>query len=376
LTLKKQRKFQTENSPNEWIIRQYDAVRRIDQANDPVSVPGGGTDDEVPCGPESVQYRVVCSGSQIITAGTFASTTDATAGTGGSIGVNWPSTSAGQLALLYFYAEDDRIVNTPAGWTLIDRHYNATGDCTTALFATITDGTESGALTVNGSGWGLGQSKLGKIYIFNGVDISDIGTPSYVEGNGSGAISGPTLTGEGFLALAFTGMTASQAQDDYTGETGGDWAEVIDDQEVQSCVQLQSATITGTSISGGSKTPVADTQGYIVTGITLGGVTISEDENCDIIDAENNIVGTIDEDGVITAEELDLSCPVSLVITLDSEPYILPTEPLRVQDVWFDYLHATRGLHWDLEDQEIVVFSPISDETLVRVAFVVQQDEA
>jgi hypothetical protein len=139
---------------------------------------------------------------------------------------------------------------------------------------------------------------------------------------------------------------------------------------------LQSATITGTSISGGSKTPVADTQGYIVTGITLGGVTISEDENCDIIDAENNIAGTIDEDGVITAEELDLSCPVSLVITLDSEPYILPTEPLRVQDVWFDYLHATRGLHWDLEDQEIVVFSPISDETLVRVAFVVQQDEA
>jgi hypothetical protein len=103
---------------------------------------------------------------------------------------------------------------------------------------------------------------------------------------------------------------------------------------------------------------------------------IESGSECTIYDAENNIVGTIDNDGVITAEELDLSCPVSLVITLDEEPYLLPTEPLRVQDVWFDYLHATRGTHWELSDQEIEVLSPISDETLVRVAFVVQQDEA
>jgi hypothetical protein len=215
-------------------------------------------------------------------AGAYVTTHTGTAGTGGSINVPWPATDNNDLALLYFYAEDDRIVSTPSGWTLIDRIYSATADATTALFAKICDGTESGNQLVNGTGWGIGQSKAGKIFIFEGVDISGISVPVYTEGNGT-TVTAPTVDGNDLLAIAFTGVTESQTQVAFTGETGGDWVEINDDNFVNSAVETCSATITGSSISGGSKT-LSTTSEWIVTGITLG---VS-----DAVNGQADLVGT------------------------------------------------------------------------------------
>jgi len=94
-----------------------------------------------------------------------------------------------------------------------------------------------------------------------------------------------------------------------------------------------------------------------------------------IIDDESIEVGTISLDGVISSDDLDLSCPIMLVSegTVVSGSYQLPTNAEYVVDVWFDGLHATRGTHWVFSTPNSVdVLSPISGETKVRAWFVTE----
>lgn len=86
-----------------------------------------------------------------------------------------------------------------------------------------------------------------------------------------------------------------------------------------------------------------------------------------IINDESDVVGTI-VSGSIYSDELDLSCPLSLVITLNESPYEIPTDADQIVDVWFDYLRATPEVHWQFTaPRTINVLSPIMEDTLVRV---------
>jgi len=98
--------------------------------------------------------------------------------------------------------------------------------------------------------------------------------------------------------------------------------------------------------------------------------------NYNIIDGENNVVGTVNNSGVITSDDLNMECPLYFVqdaIFVSGSLYDIATDAQYVTDVWLDYLHATRGVHWEFESPRTInVLSPVSDETLVRAAYVTE----
>lgn len=100
---------------------------------------------------------------------------------------------------------------------------------------------------------------------------------------------------------------------------------------------------------------------------------INSSSEYSIIDDETNTVGTIDSNGVINSEELDLTCPLHLVTDLGTD-LTLPTDAQYVTDIWFDGLHATRTLHWEFEaPRTINVLSSLIDNTKISVAFVTEE---
>ena len=118
--------------------------------------------------------------------------------------------------------------------------------------------------------------------------------------------------------------------------------------------------------SDGVEYTIFELDNFEITEGCSGGPTYA------IINDQSDVVGNIDEVGLITSSDLNLECPLSLVTTLSgSGTGDLPTDAQYVTDVWFDYLHATRDTHWYFETPRTInVLSPIMAGTQVRVAFV------
>lgn len=93
-----------------------------------------------------------------------------------------------------------------------------------------------------------------------------------------------------------------------------------------------------------------------------------------VLDDQGNVVGTIDDNGVLT---VDGNATATFPVVVDAaavvagSTYVLPSDPLHISDVWFDYLYAKRDIHWSASlPRTISVISPITTDTVVRVAYV------
>lgn len=179
----------------------------------------------------------------------------------------------------------------------------------------------------------------------------------------------------------------------YGSNDAADWSALANDNQASfvaadwTLVETLSGTTTG-SDTGQVTLPPSQRYRYLALYASAGpnpgdgdGWNVQEWElySCpggySIIDAENNVVGTIDGSGIISSDDLNLDCPLSLVYTIEgsSAGYDIPTDAQYILDVWFDYLHTTRDLHWTFEaPRTINVLSPIMSGTQVRVAFVTE----
>jgi hypothetical protein len=99
------------------------------------------------------------------------------------------------------------------------------------------------------------------MYAFRNVALS-----SFTEAESFGSGAGQTInarpvttTGNARLVVSFVFVNDDNAVNSFTGETGGDWIEAVNEytttQGSDGCIQLQTATMaTGGTITGGSFT--------------------------------------------------------------------------------------------------------------------------
>ena len=165
---------------------------------------------------------------------------------------------ANDLILLQVTVRDNAsIPTTPSGFTLLYGP-DSTGTGRQWIYYKVSDGTESGTITVTIGGTAC---KIARMYAFRNVALS-----SFTEGGsfGSGTDStidaqSVTTTGVNRLAVSFVFVNDQNSVGSFTGETSGDWTEAVSefitDQGSNGCVQLQTATMPSAgTISGGSYT--------------------------------------------------------------------------------------------------------------------------
>lgn len=194
----------------------------------------------------SVSYLSAGSGS--------ASTTNPTPG--------YPTLlQSGDLILLQVVVTDSSTnPTTPTGFTLLygpDQSGTSDNDYKVRQFIyyKFSAGTETGTITVTIGGT---QAKLARMYAFRGV----VATSFYEGGNWSfnydDIINPPSVTAASVnrLAVAFVCVSNDVSLGSFTGETGGNWVEAVDEFMTSlgydGCIQLQTATLTSTTISGGA----------------------------------------------------------------------------------------------------------------------------
>jgi hypothetical protein len=154
---------------------------------------------------------------------------------------------------------------TPAGFTAL---YSAdsTGTGRQWIYYKFATGSESGSLTVSIGG---SAAKMARMYAFRNVALS-----SFTEGGSFGSGTSQvinarpvTTTGNSRLVVSFIFVNDDNAVGSFTGETGGDWIEAVNEfttlQGNDGCIQLQVATkATAGTITGGSYTmPAIDPWG-------------------------------------------------------------------------------------------------------------------
>lgn len=119
----------------------------------------------------------------------------------GSFTIPWASTASGQVALLVVAGA---AVTTPTGFTALPTNANSAATPPTAAFRRVTDGSESGSLTVSMSGAAGTCAAVMVAY-----DETDTTTP--VNG-GSGTTSSPAAGGNVTIAAAATTTAAPPVQ--------------------------------------------------------------------------------------------------------------------------------------------------------------------
>jgi hypothetical protein len=320
LTLKKRQTFQTRNKPNEWVVAQELAERRTLSANEA----GNAPDDD--CAPEAALYRVT---------GIYQDAVDAL--------VSLPSAQI-------------KATSSEVGWPRTNAN---DGD----------DGTHWSANPggdVQHTWWAadLGDSysiNSTRIYSYNPAEggfAQDVATEVRLYGTNDDVKWADLTNGSGKIS------------DDMA--TDRDWT----------LVYTHTTPLTEPSDSGLISFSPSSFRYWFFHAISGGSsewdvntfeLWYSPFSGFNIIDDETNQVGLIDGTGNITSDELNLDCGVYLVYNMSGSIFDLPTDAQYVTDVWFDYLHATPGLHWEFDaPRTITVYSPIMSGTIVRAAFVTE----
>jgi hypothetical protein len=223
--------------------------------------------------PHSVYVRVTDSSSMpesvnsnTVSITVYAQVTFVSAGTGSGTTGNptpgYPSNMQnGDLILLQVTVRDTtRTPTTPTGFIAL---YSAdsTGTGRQWIYYKFATGSESGSLTVTIGG---SVNKMARMYAFRNVALSSF-TESESFGSGTGqTINARPVTTNNIarLAVSFAFVNDDNVVASFTGETGGNWDEVVNEytttQGSDGCVQLQTATMaTASTITGGSYTMAA-----------------------------------------------------------------------------------------------------------------------
>jgi len=220
--------------------------------------------------PHNVNVRVndnastpVSVNSNTVSITLYAQVTFVSAGTGsGTTGNPTPgyptNMQSGDLILLQVTVRDTTTTpTTPTGFTAL---YSAdsTGTGRQWIYYKFATGSQSGSLTVSIGG---SVAKIARMYAFRNVALS-----SFTEGGsfGSGTSTAinarpVTTTNNARLSVSFVFVNYNNAVNSFTGGTGGDWIEAVNEftttQGNRGCIQLQTATMaTAGTITGGSYT--------------------------------------------------------------------------------------------------------------------------
>lgn len=187
-------------------------------------------------------------------AGTGASAAAATT----TVTPAYPAVTNGDLLVLQVVLRSTPMdtVSTPSGWTSVYSDLGTGGDSKQQIFTKISDGTETGTLTVTVPGGN--STKQARIYSFSGTN----GT---IEGAALGQLNStpidfPSVTTAGAdrLACALVCTRDTQALVSATGESGGDWTEAVAEYTPLASLQLQTANmVSAGTISAGSVTITA-----------------------------------------------------------------------------------------------------------------------
>lgn len=135
---------------------------------------------------------------------------------------------SGDLLIIdVFVASGNLTIGTPAGWTLL--YLDVAGSSRKAQFWKISDGTESGTVTITFTAGAV--AKVARMYQFRYSAISSF-EESAVTGISSGTtLTGPSLTGTGKRGLGVSFVSFfnnSPAIAPYSGTTGGTWVDTND----------------------------------------------------------------------------------------------------------------------------------------------------
>ncbi|MHA1389299.1 MAG: hypothetical protein ACTSR9_12770 [Candidatus Thorarchaeota archaeon] len=164
---------------------------------------------------------------------------------------------SGDLIILQVMVRDtSNTPATPAGFTLLFGADSNTGDAKQWLYYRFSDGTESGSVVVSIGG---ASTRMGRMYAFRNVASTSwytdtdygAGTTDIVYANDV------TTTIDKGLAVAFCFIQDNNEVTHFTGETGGDWTEVVEDFETflgsDGLIGINAATMSSAgTISGGT----------------------------------------------------------------------------------------------------------------------------
>jgi hypothetical protein len=193
----------------------------------------------------------------------YAQVTFVSAGTGSGVTGNptpgYPSgMQSGDLILLQVTVRNTATTpTTPLGFTAL---YSAdsTGTGRQWIYYKFATGSESGSITVSIAG---SVTKMARMYAFRNVALSSFTeAASFGSGTAQPINARPvTTTNNARLAVSFVFVNYNNAVNSFTGETGGDWIESVNEFTTtagsRGCIQLQTATMaTAGTITGGSYT--------------------------------------------------------------------------------------------------------------------------
>jgi len=188
------------------------------------------------------------------------------------------SLQAGDLILLQVVVSGiSDSPTTPTGFTYLygpDESSGTGEDGRQWIYYRSSTGSESGTLTVSVSG---SVSATARMYAFRNAATTSFTEDKTFAESSNDLISAPTIdaTGPRRLALSFVFDTNNIALDSFTGESGGDWAEVGEFQYdpstyIDLTLQLQTATLaTGGTITGGSYNAGFNNERWGVTAFAL-----------------------------------------------------------------------------------------------------------
>ena len=210
-----------------------------------------------------------------------------TEASGAAHNVPVPATvAAGDLLVIHLMYEGSTIAPTaPGGWTLIDPSGPRTGVSglmRTWVYGRISDGSEGGT-NINFGSPANANARTGRCYRFTGVRNDTVS-------NVVGGFNAETLNQTGIndvgvttpeadcLAVNLVGVQDDNPVVSFTGETGGDWTEAVAEYAQSAttpdtCLQLQTATMSAAgTVNGGTQT-MAAADPWIVVGFYIRGVS-------------------------------------------------------------------------------------------------------
>ena len=118
--------------------------------------------------------------------------------------------------------------------------------------------------------------------------------------------------------------------------------------------------------------------GYDYCPVPLPGAPVSSVDVDAILDAIGAQIGEVDNGEAILYDSLNPH-PVLLATAtrLTSSSFSLPTPALRVQDVWFDSLHADPEDMWQFTPETLITTTvPLDSAVLVQVLYIGDSSDA
>ena len=191
-------------------------------------------------------------------------------GSGTSLAVNYPATvNANDFLVVHVYTTNSSSITTPSGWTSIASA--SSGFQLWHAYYKLAAGTEGGGtLTVSFSFQNTGA--FARIYRFTGGGIEGAAGVATASST-TIADQGVTTSGNGRLAVNLVALAGSRTIGNFTGMTGGTWAEAVAEYTStvgnDATLQVQTASIaTATTINGGT-TSISPSALYSVLGFAI-----------------------------------------------------------------------------------------------------------